>query len=210
MGGLFITFEGIEACGKSTQLAMLADWLRQNNRDIVETREPGGTDLGEKIRGLLRDGTKFDNFSTGTEILLFEASRAQHVEEKILPAMELGKIVLCDRFYDSTTVYQGCARKIEAKTVNFLNEFASHGCTPHMTIFLDVGVPESFKRIAERNGRRDRIEQEGVPFFEEVREGYLRLARENSRFFTVDGVGDVGTIHGKIRDEFERRFSKDQ
>jgi dTMP kinase len=206
MSGIFVTFEGIEGCGKSTQLAMLASWLREGGRDVIETREPGGTILGEKIRRLLREGNGDNIFSIRAEILLFEASRAQHMDEKILPAMDAGKIVLCDRFCDSTVVYQGSARAIDSDAVHFFNEFASRGRTPNMTIFPDIGVGESFRRIADRGGTRDRIEQENAHFFEKVRRGYLKLAKTHGRFFTVDGTEDIEIIHGKIRNEFAKRF----
>jgi dTMP kinase len=208
MSGIFVTFEGIEGCGKSTQLSMLANWLRANGKDVTVTREPGGTDLGEKIRNLLLDGSKGDVFSVRAEILLFEASRAQHVDEKILPAIKSGKIILCDRFFDSTVVYQGVARAIDPHTVQFLNEFAVSECIPDMTIFPNISVAESFRRIALEDGSRDRIEQEDESFFEKIRNGYLRLAKDNTRFFMVDGTDSVEIIHGKIRNEFAKRFFK--
>jgi dTMP kinase len=206
MRGIFVTFEGIEGCGKSTQLAMLADWLAERERETVVTREPGGTVIGEKIRELLKAGTRNDIFSIRAEILLFEASRAQHMEEVILPAIEAGKCVLCDRFFDSTVVYQGAARAIDDNIVKFFNEFASYGHSPDMTIFQDISVDESFRRIALRHNGKDRIEQESQDFFEKVRRGYLLLAQSNSRFFMVDGGGDIVTIHRKIADEFAKRF----
>ncbi|MDR1890860.1 MAG: dTMP kinase [Puniceicoccales bacterium] len=208
MSGIFVTFEGIEACGKSTQLNMLANWLRGSGQDVIVTREPGGTNLGENIRNLLLNGSKDDIFSIRAEILLFEASRAQHVDEKILPAIKSGKIVLCDRFFDSTVVYQGVARAIDPKTVQFLNEFAISGCIPHMTVLPNISVAESFRRIARKDSSRDRIEQEDESFFEKIRDGYLKLAKESARFFTVDGIDDAETIHGKIRNEFTKRFFK--
>lgn len=206
MNGIFVTFEGIEGCGKSTQLALLADWLRGNGKAVVATREPGGTEIGEKIRSILQTGNGSGIFSARTELLLFEASRAQHVEEKILPALESGRIVLCDRFFDSTVVYQGFARAIEADAIKFLNAFASRGRSPDMTIFIDIDVAMSFARIAARNGSRDRIELENEHFFGRVRSGYLDLVRGNGRFFTVDGNADAETIHGKIKNEFAKRF----
>ncbi|MDR1433358.1 MAG: dTMP kinase [Puniceicoccales bacterium] len=208
MNGIFVTFEGIEGCGKSTQLSLLANWLSGSGLEVVVTREPGGTAIGERIRSILQTGDGSSIFSARTEILLFEASRAQHVEEKILPALETGKIVLCDRFFDSTVVYQGSARQIEADTVKFLNAFASHGCSPDMTIFIDIGVATSFKRIAARNGSRDRIELENELFFSKVRDGYLDLVRGDGRFFAVDGNVDAETVHAQIRDEFTKRFFK--
>ncbi|MDR1401928.1 MAG: dTMP kinase [Puniceicoccales bacterium] len=205
MSGIFVTFEGIEGCGKSTQLLMLVDWLRKNGYETVATREPGGTEMGEKIRAILQSGNRGDVFCIRAEILLFEASRAQHMEEKILPALESGKIVLCDRFFDSTVVYQGAARGIDADIVKFLNVFASHGRSPDLTALIDVDVGACFKRIAASNRRRDRIEQEDAIFFEKARNCYLKLAEEK-RFFTVDGTASAEIIHEKIKDEFGRRF----
>ncbi|MDR1595938.1 MAG: dTMP kinase [Puniceicoccales bacterium] len=208
MSGIFVTFEGIEGCGKSTQLALLANWLRGNGREVVTTREPGGTEVGEKIRAILQAGNSGDVFSERTEILLFEASRAQHVREKIFPALKDNKIVLCDRFVDSTAVYQGAARGIGHDVVKFLNDFASHGRYPDMTVFLDISIAASFGRIAARSNGRDRIEQEDERFFKRVRNHYLKLASENARFFTVAGTATVEAIHEKIRNEFAGKFFK--
>jgi dTMP kinase len=206
MKGIFITFEGIEGSGKSTQLSMLNKWLTNHDYDVVATREPGGTRIGEKIRELLRSGSKDDVFSPRTELMLFEASRAQHMEEIVLPALNNGKIVLCDRFFDSTTVYQGVARAIDTDIVHILNDFSSFEKKPDLTIILDIGVDESMNRLIERETSRDRIEQEDRKFFENVRNGYLSLAQNNERFFVIDGTGDANNIQQKIRDELSKRF----
>ena len=206
MKGIFITFEGIEGSGKSTQLSMLNKWLTDHDYDVVATREPGGTKIGEKIRELLRSGSKGDVFSPRTELMLFEASRAQHMEEIILPALNNGKIVLCDRFFDSTTVYQGVARAIDTDIVHILNDFSSFEKKPDLTIILDIDVDESMNRLIKRETSKDRIEQEDRKFFENVRNGYLNLAQNNERFFVVDGTSDANSIQQKIRDEFSKRF----
>ena len=206
MKGIFITFEGIEGSGKSTQLSMLNKWLTNHDYDVVATREPGGTKIGEKIRELLRSGSKGDVFSPRTELMLFEASRAQHMEEIILPALNNGKIVLCDRFFDSTTVYQGVARAIDTDIVHILNDFSSFERKPDLTIILDIDVDESMNRLIKREISKDRIEQEDRKFFENVRNGYLNLAQNNERFFVIDGTGDANSIQQKIRDELSKRF----
>jgi dTMP kinase len=206
MKGIFITFEGIEGSGKSTQLSMLNKWLTNHDYDVVATREPGGTKIGEKIRELLRSGSKDDVFSPRTELMLFEASRAQHMEEIVLPALNNGKIVLCDRFFDSTTVYQGVARAIDTDIVHILNDFSSFEKKPDLTIILDIDVDESMNRLIKREISKDRIEQEDRKFFENVRNGYLSLAQNNERFFVIDGTGDANSIQQKIRDELSKRF----
>lgn len=206
MKGIFITFEGIEGSGKSTQLSMLNKWLTNHDYDVVATREPGGTKIGEKIRELLRSGSKNDVFSPRTELMLFEASRAQHMEEIVLPALNNGKIVLCDRFFDSTTVYQGVARAIDTDIVHILNDFSSFEKKPDLTIILDIDVDESMNRLIKREISKDRIEQEDRKFFENVRNGYLSLAQNNERFFVIDGSGDANSIQQKIRDELSKRF----
>ena len=206
MKGIFITFEGIEGSGKSTQLSMLNKWLTDHDYDVVATREPGGTKIGEKIRELVRSGSKGDVFSPRTELMLFEASRAQHMEEIILPALNNGKIVLCDRFFDSTTVYQGVARAIDTDIVHILNDFSSFEKKPDLTIILDIDVDESMNRLIKREISKDRIEQEDRKFFENVRNGYLSLAQNNERFFVVDGTSDANSIQQKIRDELSKRF----
>ena len=206
MKGIFITFEGIEGSGKSTQLSMLNKWLTNHDYDVVATREPGGTKIGEKIRELLRSGSKDDVFSPRTELMLFEASRAQHMEEIVLPALNKGKIVLCDRFFDSTTVYQGVARAIDTDIVHILNDFSSFEKKPDLTIILDIDVDESMNRLIKRETSKDRIEQEDRKFFENVRNGYLGLAQNNERFFVVDGTSDANSIQQKIRDELSKRF----
>lgn len=206
MSGIFITFEGIEGCGKSTQIVLLHDWLVSCGYSVVMTREPGGTEIGENIRELLRRGNKHDIFSSRAELLLFEASRAQHMEEIILPSLNANKVVLCDRFFDSTVVYQGVAREIHPDTVKFLNEFATFDKVPDWTVLLDITVEESEKRLLFRNIVKDRIEQESSIFFEKVRSGYLKIANCDNRFSIINGQHDSNMIHEEIRNEFRRRF----
>ena len=187
--GCFITFEGIEGSGKSTQARRLARRLRAAGREVVETREPGGTLAGEAIRKILKRGVGEESLSAETELLLFAASRAQLVRKVIRPAIEAGAVVICDRFADSTTVYQGIARALGAEDVGRINAFAMGGIRPHLTLLLDLDVEEGFRRLhaapARRKAGPDRIERESRRFHEDVRRGYLRLAREEPRRFRV-------------------------
>jgi dTMP kinase len=193
---LFITFEGIEGCGKSTQVGRLADRLKASGIDPVLTLEPGGTRLGREIRGILLDSRNTD-LSPFAELLLYEADRAQHVKEVIAPALEQGKWVLCDRFFDATTVYQGYARGQDMALLKKLNETASLGIRPDMTFLLDcpveVGLERALRRESARNGPdengQDRFERETREFHEAVRKGYLALAgAERRRFVVVDAA----------------------
>ncbi|MDR1256020.1 MAG: dTMP kinase [Puniceicoccales bacterium] len=204
--GNFVTFEGIEGCGKSTQIQLLAEWLISMGQRVVLTREPGGTELGERIRMLLKAGDVGKHFSAKAELLLFEASRAQHVEEKILPALAHGDSVLCDRFLDSSTVYQGVARKIPPPDVALLNSFAAANLLPDLTIIVDITPEESVKRLLKRGGQIDRIEGESVKFFKDVRSGYLAMAEGDPRFLVVNGDQSISNIHGEIRREYGARF----
>lgn len=204
--GIFITFEGPEGCGKSTQIHMLYRWLRETGHDTVLTREPGGTQIGEKIREVIKSVDNFDKICPLAEVMLFEACRAQHVHEKIIPALEMGQVVLCDRFIDSSTVYQGMARNIGVDVIHLLNDVAIGKCMPDLTFVFDISSDISFQRIAMRGDSCDRIEKEGVEFFNKVRAGYLNLARENDRFFVIDGTCSIEDIAGRIRDEFRSRF----
>ncbi len=206
MDGHFITFEGIECCGKSTQIELLARWLTERNVPIICTREPGGTILGEQMRMLLKNGTSDAFFSARAELLLFESSRAQHIDEKILPALKQGIHVLCDRFFDSSLVYQGSARNIFRSDVEYLNHFAADGLVPDLTILIDIDPEESVRRLIERGENIDRIEQENVQFFRTVRDGYLALAAKENRFIVVDGKKSKEAIQDVIRREYILRF----
>lgn len=182
--GVFISFEGIEGCGKTTQLARMADWLRGHGHEVVTTREPGGTPIAEAIRGLLLDVAN-RAMSPTCELLLYEAARAQHVDERIRPALEAGAIVLCDRFADSTTAYQGAARALGVEVARQLHAVATRGVWPDLTLLFDLPVHEG---LARTHGRElDRIEQEPAAFHENVREEFLSIARaEPARVMVVD------------------------
>ncbi len=182
MKGIFITFEGSEGSGKSTQSAMLCRYLAKKGLEVVSLREPGGTKLSEKIRRILLD-KRNDSLGPEAEMLLYMASRAQVVREVIAPALESGKIVVCDRFLDSTTAYQGYGLGINLELIRRLGEFATGGIGPQLTIFLDLPVKEGLKH---RQGCRDRIEKRSLTYHERVRSGYLAIAaREPSRVKVV-------------------------
>jgi dTMP kinase len=175
--GFFISFEGSEGCGKSTQIQLLAEHLSRAGIKPVLVREPGGTAVGESIRHLLQHSTQGREMTAECELLLFAASRAQLVREKILPALAAGQIVISDRFLDSTTVYQGVARRIPVKSVEEINHFAAGPRLPDITFLLDMDAIEAHKRISgRRTGDPDRMEEQPAEFYETVRRGYLDLA----------------------------------
>ena len=205
MAGLFISFEGGEGCGKSTQIAALKAYLESEGHAVTQTREPGGTPLGESIRNLLQHDKAGQGMSPEAELLLFAASRAQHVREVIAPAIAKGKIVLCDRFMDSTTVYQGVARAIDAEQVAAINAFAIGDTKPDLTILIDLSPEIGLARVhARSDGQLDRMEQEAIEFFEAVRQGYLNLvAREPERFILLDGSLAIETLQSQIFDKVE-------
>lgn len=204
MKGLFITLEGIEGCGKSTQLGLLREHLAARGFDVVTTREPGGTPAAEAVRAILLDPAHAALSSTA-EALLYAAARAQHVDELIRPALEAGKIVLSDRFADSTTAYQGAGRAISMETIQALHSIATRGTWPDLTIILDLPAAEGLKRAA-RGGGLDRIEQEPLAFHERVREEFLRIARaEPDRVRVVDGSRPVDAVEQEIRTIVDQR-----
>src|SRR5919108_2406837 len=174
----FITFEGSEGCGKSTQVQRLAARLENCDLPVLVTREPGGTAIGENIRELLQFDPHNAAMTPETELLLFEASRAQLVREIIQPALERGACVIADRFFDSTTVYQGAARKLDAKVVEQVNAFAVGDCVPDVTFVLDVDAATAESRMQHARRKADRMEQQPAEFYERVREGYHRLAAQ--------------------------------
>jgi len=200
MSARFISFEGGEGCGKSTQIAALKEALEAAGHSVVQTREPGGTALGEAVRGLLQHDEAGRDMTPEAELLLFAASRAQHVRERIEPALEAGQIVLCDRFLDSTTVYQGVARAIDPLKVEAINRFAVGPCRPDLTILIDLAPEVGLERVRARSGGQlDRMESEALEFFEAVRQGYLKLAAsEPDRFFVVDGTESIEALQSKI------------
>ncbi len=187
---MFIAFEGLDGSGKSTLIQSLATWLKGRGHDLIVTREPGGTPLAEEIRQLLlRVGSEVP--APRTELLLYEAARAQHVAQVIAPALQAGKWVLCDRFIASTVAFQCFARKLPRQEVDWLNHFAIESSVPDLTILLDLPVTESLSRTNHRNQKsglgNDRFEREKCEFHEAVRQGYLTQAREEpAKWLVVD------------------------
>jgi len=197
--GLFLTFEGSEGCGKSTQIRLLAERLRRKGEDPLVLREPGGTPAGEAIRHLLQHAPEGERLVPEAELLLFAASRAQLVRDVILPALASGRIVLCDRFLDSTTVYQGVGRRISPEATAQVNSFAAGSRLPDLTFLLDLDRETALSRMERRGAVCDRIERETEDFFEAVRRGYLEVAqREPARFRILDASRDEQILAEEI------------
>ncbi len=200
--GLFITFEGSEGCGKSTQVQRLAARLERAGRKFILAREPGGTAIGEKIRHLLQFAPEGAAMYPETEVLLFEASRSQLVHEIIAPALSRGDVVISDRFFDSTTVYQGAARRLDAIAVEQLNRFAVGDCVPDITFILDVDVATARARMMRRLrpvGAPDRMEQEPIEFYERVGAAYRVLAKsEPTRVRLIDAARSADEVEAAI------------
>jgi dTMP kinase len=200
--GVFITFEGGDGSGKSTQMRLLAERLRREGREVIETVEPGGTRIGAQIRRILLDSANQDLRAT-PELLLYFASRAQNVEELILPALERGAIVLSDRFTDSSMAYQGYARGLGEEAVLALDRVSCHGLVPNLTVLIDIDPETSLARARERQLSRSetRMDEQAAEFHREVREAYrVMAAREPKRFHVIDGRADVETVAGAVWD----------
>jgi len=209
----FITFEGGDGTGKTTQLQALESHLRGKGRSCVSTREPGGTSLGKLIRQVLLEVGK-QPIASPTELFLYLADRAQHVQEVILPAIDGGKIVLCDRYTDSTLAYQGYGRGIDLGLLRQLNEFANRAVKPDLTLLLDCPVELGLSRTAQRQSnagsarsREDRFEREKVEFHEKVRDGFLAMARaEPQRFRIIDASRSVEQVSREIQNIIDREM----
>ena len=203
----FITFEGSEGCGKTTQVQKLAERLAGSGVTHLVTREPGGTPIGETIRELLQFAPHNSSMTPKTELFLFEASRSQLVREIINPALERGICVIADRFFDSTTVYQGAARTLDRELIERLNTFAVGDCIPDVTFVLDVNAATAKSRM-QGPRKTDRMEQQPADFYERVREGYRALAkREPSRVVLIDGSRTADEIENEIWKILASRFS---
>lgn len=189
MSGCLITFEGSEGCGKSTQIQILVEKLKIKNRSVLLTREPGGTRLGEQIRHLLKFATAGKGMVPEAELLLFCANRAQHYRELIQPALETGKVVICDRFLDSTTVYQGLARGIPLHLIEAAHQITLGDFRPHLTLLLDMDAEKArlraLHRVRPAYVPEDRMESEKPEFYEKVRQGYLLLAKKEKQRFRL-------------------------
>ena len=206
--GKFISFEGSEGCGKSTQIERLTKRLENLKIDVIHTREPGGTDLGESIRHLLQHAPEGENMTPESELLLFASSRAQLVREVIAPAIKKGTYVIADRFLDSTSIYQGVARGADESFLSHVHNFTVGDYYPNCTFLLDISVEEGRKRIESRSGGElDRMEREPDSFFEKVRSGYLNLAdSEPERFEVLDGSLSVDVIEAQIWEKLVKKY----
>ena len=201
---MFLTFEGPEGSGKSTQIKKLAGYLEDQGVDLVLTREPGGTEIGDQIRKILLDSAN-QGMVSDCEQYLYWAARAQHLQEKIWPALEQGKWVLCDRFVESTIAYQGYGRGLDMQQILQLKEWVTKGRGPDLTILLDLpvelGIERATARQAKLNGaeKEDRFEREEITFHQKVRGGFLEMAQnEKDRFVVIDAYEDIDTIHDQV------------
>ncbi|MEA2096181.1 MAG: dTMP kinase [Candidatus Cloacimonadota bacterium] len=193
---MFITFEGIEGCGKSTQARMLKEFLIKAGKRVFLTREPGGPKIAEDIREMLLSVNNKEMLPQ-TEVLLYMASRSQHTGEWIIPALEKGKIVISDRYYDSTFAYQGAARKIDGKLIDTIRRYATFGLVPDITFLVDLSEEIGLSRILSKNA--DRLEQESMVFHKKVRNGFLELAnKEPERFVVLNGNKSIKEIHNDV------------
>lgn len=192
---MFITFEGIDGSGKSTQIELLKNRLIENNYEVAVFREPGGTDISEEIRSILLDADL--DIDPVTELLLFSAARSQLIAEKVIPLQQSGTVVILDRFYDSTTAYQGYGRNsVSLKHIQDLNEVASHQNKPDLTFYLKISLEEAQRRTAEQ--RKDRMEQSGDAFYRKVIKGFDALSVSEDRFTTLDATAPQEEIHLQI------------
>ena len=211
MNGLFLTLEGGEGCGKTTQLERVASALRTaSGREVVTARSPGGTAVAEKIRAILKSREPGEDLLPETELMLFGACHAQMCEHMIRPALERGAVVISDRFTDSTLVYQGCARRIAPETVARVNEFVCRGTRPDLVLVLDIPVELGLRRAAERSEaatQNDRFDSESAAFHEAVRNGFLELARrEPGRFAVIDASPSPEQVTQSILEAIHARL----
>ncbi len=210
MAGFFITFEGIDGSGKSVQIERLLKYVRGEALAVAYFRDPGATQISERIRDILLDKNNIA-MSPWTELLLYESARAQMVEELILPALRQNKLVLCDRFYDSTTAYQGYGRQLFLETVALANQIGSCGVTPDLTFLIDVDLEVALARRKKNSGAADRLEREDRQFHERVRNGYLTIAKqEPERIKIVQGNATIDAVADRVRrifDDFYRAFN---
>jgi len=211
--GRFITFEGLDGCGKSTQLALASELLRRLGYSVTATREPGGTPVGQKIRDVVVNASP-GSVSPLTELALMFAARAQHIEQVILPALQRGEVILCDRFTDSSVAYQGYGRGVALDTIRALDGLLCQGARPDLTLLLDVDAQKSLRRTAARNWEArqqdSRFEKEGMEFFERVRKGYLEIARQQpERVKIVDGSGSIAEVQEAVRRIIEEFLGKE-
>ena len=202
---MFITFEGIDGSGKSTQITHLKEHLEREGAQVEIFRDPGGPEVSEQVRDiLLNPAYEVDSV---TELLLFSAARSQLVAEKVLPALEKGKVVMLDRFYDSTTAYQGYGRaSVSLEEIHKMNRIASHKRAPDLTIYMKVPLKEAQKRMSGK--QKDRMEQSGESFFKKVIAGFNEMAKSESRFFTIDATKPTDQVQQLIWEHVQAQFSR--
>ncbi len=207
---MFITFEGPEGSGKTTQLANLAGWLRHRGFDVLTTREPGGTAIGDRVRNILLDPVATE-MQPEAEVLLFSAARAQHVRQVIQPHLRRGGVVLCDRFADSTLAYQGYGHGLDLAQLHAITEFATGGLKPHLTVYLDIEVEAGLRRKAMAAGEDasqwNRMERQTVAYHQRVRAGYLAMAAaEPDRWLIVDALQPIVVVQEAVRQAVAQRL----
>ena len=204
MKGYFITFEGVEGAGKSTQAKLLYQYLIDNGKEAILTKEPGGTKTGQKIRQILLEKTD-EIFPPVAELMLYEADRNFHIHNLIKPSLQQGRYIICDRFTDSTLAYQGYARGLNINLIKQLNEIATEGIKPDITFLIDIPVEEGLKRIKQTR-QADRIEDEDIQFHKRLREGFLKIAEnEKDRIVVLDGLETPDNIFKKVIEILKNR-----
>jgi len=203
--GLFISLEGPEGSGKTTQARLLAEYLSKNGIDVVKTREPGGVSIAEQLREMLLNP---DNIiSPRAELLLYAAGRAQHTEELIIPALKEGKYVICERYVHASIAYQGYGRGLDLGLIMELNRVATNGIWPDLTVILDTDVEKGLERVKQVSKEFDRLESENISFHRKVREGYMELAKQDPDIVVIDTVESIEDINKKIVSVLsERKF----
>ncbi|WYL93055.1 MAG: dTMP kinase [Gloeotrichia echinulata IR180] len=207
MAGKLIVFEGVEGCGKTSQIQLTCGWLQSNGISVIVTREPGGTELGLHLRRLLLEKAEDKPIAQTTELLLYAADRSQHVEQELKPNLAAGKYILCDRYTDSTVAYQGYGRGLNIGLINQLNYIATAGLESDLTIWLDVDVEVGLARKRQDEAEFDRIEQEAIAFHRRVQQGYVELAASYpSRIIRVDGNLSQEAVQQKIQEILGKRL----
>lgn len=200
--GLFITFEGIDGCGKTTQMSLLAEYLKEKGLDVIITREPGSVGLGEKIREILLNYE--GEVSSNCEAFLFLADRAQHIDILVKPAIDAGKVVLCDRHTDSTIAYQGYGRGVDLDRIKMLNNLATSGLKPDLTFIFDLDVNTALQRVGKS---QDRMESAGIEFFEKTRNGYLEIGKEEpDRVKVINSNDSIENIFDQVKNIMDKEI----
>lgn len=200
--GLFITFEGIDGCGKTTQMSLLSKYLKEKGLDVIITREPGSVGLGEKIREILLNYE--GEVSSNCEAFLFLADRAQHIDMLVKPAIDAGKIVLCDRHTDSTIAYQGYGRGVDIDQIKMLNNLATSGLKPDLTFIFDLDVKTALERVGKS---QDRMESAGLEFFEKTRKGYLEIGKEEpDRVKVINSNDNIENIFDQVKNIIDKEI----